>query len=213
MIFYDAKVNKFDGASPKAFKEIKAAKDLAEYEATEKARHTKLLQLAEEDLAYTIRCNVCYPWFDLTYAGADKWISMRTGKLDKRKKYPEEQDYINLISQLNQALDVEVDMIYALTAVGFDKYEYEMKFSIKDIDAVFYMDIPNLKVMNAEHLIDTQYGMLGLGYIQSMSSYMVLQRSYNLPDFKQTIHDFKPDDTKHISKAEYVAECDKRGWY
>jgi hypothetical protein len=182
---------------------IQEAMELSAYEYQEKQRHSKLYDLAQEDLAYTIKRNVCYDWANNYLLGAYKWLGMLTTNYDKRKKYDEKTDYDLLTTMFRQAFSKDHIDIIGMTLFGYDNQAYRVEF-ITDSDYVYYVTIPNIKNLTVKNMVDTNYGKLAFGYKLNKCSYKQLAISYNLCDFVPTMSEiqFLPDYKVHYSKVE-----------
>jgi hypothetical protein len=182
---------------------IQEAMGLSAYEYQEKQRHSKLYNLAQEDLAHTIRRNVCYDWADNFLLGAYKWLGILTTKYDKRRKYDEKVDYDFLTSMFRQAFCKDHIDIIDMTLFGYDNQAYRVEF-ITDSDYVYYVTIPNIKNLTVKNMVDVHYGQLAFGYKLDKCSYKQMAISYNLCDFVSTMSEiqFSSDCKAHYSKVE-----------
>lgn len=207
------KKEKFEGVSKNGLNTIDESIALANYEKLEMKRHTKLYELANEDLAYNIRKSVEYWWFDFHVKNALDWITLRRGKIDKRKKYDEKSGYDSLITELQNALEVDGLEILEIVQCGFDAYAYTLKFTIESSDYVFLLNIPIIKKLTVENMLETNYGKLNFGYLENNSYYKYIKNSYNLKDFKDVIIDINASDNKHLFKEDFkLLGTEDLGW-
>ena len=209
MLHYDdvyniyEKKEKFEGVSKNGLNTIDESIALANYEKLEMKRHTKLYKLANEDLAYNIRKSVEYWWFDFHVKDALEWVTLRKGKIDRRKKYDEKSGYDSLITELQNALEVDGLEILEIVQCGFDTYAYTLKFTIESSDYVFLLNIPIIKNLTVDNMFETNYGRLNFGYLENNSCYKYIKNSYNLKDFKDVIVDINASDNKHLFKEDF----------
>lgn len=178
---------KFEGVTKNGLRTIEQSIALADYEKLEMNRHTKLYELSNEDVAYNIRKNIEYWWFDFTVDSATDWIKLRKGKIDKRKKYDEKLVYDSLVSDLQEALNVIGLEILDIIQCGYETYAYTLKFTIETSTYTFLLTIPNIKNLTADNMSVTNYGKLSFGYISSNDCYKYINSSYNLRDFKDDV--------------------------
>ena len=179
---------KFEGATKNGLKTIEQSIALANYEKLEMNRHTKLYELSNENVAYNIRKNIEYVWFDFTVDSAKDWIALRKGKIDKRKKYNEKLVYDSLVSNLQEALDVTGLEILDIIQMGYETYAYTLKFTIETSNHTFLLTNPTIENLTADNMSKTNYGKLSFGYIKSNGCYEDINSSYNLKDFKNDVH-------------------------
>lgn len=178
---------KFEGATKNGLKIIEQSIELANYEKLEMNRHTKLYELSNEDVAYNIRKNIEYGWFDFTINSVKDWIELRKGKIDKRKKYNEKLVYDSLVSNLQEVLDVAGLEILDIIQLGYETYAYTLKFTIETSNHTFLLTIPTIKKLTVDNMLETNYGKLSFGYIKSNGCYEYINSSYNLKDFKNDV--------------------------
>lgn len=178
---------KFEGVTKNGLKTIEQSIALANYEKLEMNRHTKLYELSNEDVAYNIRKNIEYWWFDFTIDSAKDWIELRKGKIDKRKKYNEKLVYDSLVSDLQEALNVNGLEILNIIQCGYEAYAYTLKFTVETSNHTFLLTIPTIKNLTADNMSETNYGKLSFGYLKSDGCYEHSNSSYNLNDFKDDV--------------------------
>lgn len=57
-------------------------------------------------------------WADYFFKDAKKWLSIRAGKYDKRKKYPEQEAYNLFINKLKEIFEVDTLEIISMCYEG-----------------------------------------------------------------------------------------------
>jgi hypothetical protein len=197
-------MDNYNTVSNEQIKAIQAAKALVDSEQAEMVKHTKLLQLTKEDLAYTIRKSVTYPWAEFFINNAISWIRMATGKIDRRKRYPEQDDYNQLVSVLNQAFSRNDIEILDIVSWGFDTYGWGITFTTSD-DWILRLDVPHIKKVSEENMNDFNLGQLRFGYMSGLSAYTVVSVSYNLHDFSEVLQNLIDSTScKHVTVLEYI---------
>ena len=177
---------KYNGANSEGVKAISNALELSTYEHKKLERHQKLSQLADEDVAYTIRRNVNYLWADYYFDNANKWLSIKANKYDKRKKYSEKESYERLVDILKEVFQTEVLEVFSMSYEGYERYTRWIEFTT-DSDYVFHMTIPVVKRITPELMPMVNYGKIALGYYQAEHSIMVCGSSYNLLELKSVM--------------------------
>lgn len=200
----DLKVWKFQGVSDAGELDIKRAMSLAEEEKHDYLKHKKLYALAEEDLAYVLRHTVAYPWFDTFIDEAQEWLRIISDNYDRRKKYVEQDSWIQLNKQLQQALDIKHLEVWKITTVGYDTQEYILHF-ITDSDYVFYMSVPRIKVLTAKNMKELQYGKIRFGYLKDRSFYKGVAASYDVSTFKSNMYAITTSEEykEHYSRVDF----------
>lgn len=196
-------LNKFHIVGEAASIDIAKADDLMRYEKQELQRHKKLYELAQEDLAYVIRKNVVYLWADGFINGAIKWLATLNTKYDKRKKYPEKNDYDILTMMLRQAFNTEHIDIINIVTYGYGAYVHRVEF-ITDDDYVYYVVIPNIPKLTVKNMDELLYGKLAFGYQVHNWYYKQVAKSYDLTDFVSAMTEIKlsSEHDKHYSRIE-----------
>ena len=202
-------MNEFDdvycGTNVEGIKAITSALELSAYEHKELERHKKLSQLADEDVAYTIRKNVNYMWVDLFFDNAKEWLSIRKQKYDKRKKYKEKESYELLVNKLKEIFEVDTVEIIKMFYEGCERYSRWIEFTT-DSDYVFHMTIPVVKRITPELMFYVNYGKIALGYCESESCRRMCGTSYNATELKPIMDEILTleEHKKHLSKTEGV---------
>lgn len=182
-----------DGISKKDNLELIQAKKLFT-EMTEAAeKYMTLSNLCEEALVQRIRASVSYIWFECFIKGAQKWLSMRKSKYDRRKKYEEQVAYNALVDILKEELDVKKLHIVDIIEYGPGGYGYCLKF-IADSDYVFLLSVPVIKAMNLSNYKEFDCGKLRFGYMTEKSVHTYIQSSYYLRDFKEAMQHIHTDE-------------------
>lgn len=196
----------YRGTDANGIKVINEAMNLMKSEQAEIDKHTRLYQLTKEDLAYQIRHNINYIWFDYFLEDAKKWIDMRD-KCDKRKKYTEKLGYDYLVSKLKEIFDVENIDILELITEGYDRFDTWCIFTT-DTDYIYYLIVPTIKNVSEKNMEDVAYGQIRFGYYSNSSCMRTLAASYDATTFRQIMIDMmvNKDYDKHMSKTEWKGE-------
>ncbi len=194
----------YNGVNKGGLNAINSAVKLSKIQKEEAERYTKLSQLADEDLAYTIRKNVNYGFVTYLFDSAMKWCEMRTGKYDKRRKYNEKESYDYIIGKLKKIFNVKTVEIIRMVYLGFDQCEMWIEFTT-DSDYVFRLEIPNINRVTTENMVSLRYGMAGLAYYENSCCIRCVGSSYNLLDLRKTMNDIitLPEYEKHLSKTHW----------
>lgn len=206
-----AENNMYNGINPEGAKAISNALELSAYEHKKLERHQRLSQLADEDVAYTIRRNVDYLWADYYFEDAQKWLSIKATEYDKRKKYPEKEAYEFLVDILKKVFQVEVLEIFSMSYEGYEQYTRWVEFTT-DSDYVFHMTVPVVKRITTELMSMVNYGKITLGYYRAEHTILTCGASYNLSELKPIMDEIlsSEGDKKHWSKTDnnVETECD-----
>lgn len=174
---------RYNGITTDGAKAVAEAIELSNYEHKELARHQKLSELADDDVAYTIRKNVNYLWADYFFDDAMAWLSIRSKKYDRRKKYPEKEAYERFVGILKEVFQAEVLEVFNMSYEGYEQYTRWIEFTT-DSDYVFHMTVPVAKRITPKLMPMVNYGKIALGYYQAEHSIMVCGSSYNLSELK-----------------------------
>lgn len=135
---------------------------------------------------------------------AIQWVSMRNS-CDKRKKYPEKNNYDALVAYINKTLNVSVTDIINIQQCGYDAYGYNIIFYIDNCDYVFELFIPNVSKLTVENSIDMYYGKSAIGYYSSTSSVIVVKSTYDEKELADGIITITTNDkfSKHQTVEDY----------
>lgn len=190
----------YNGATADGVKAITDALELSAYEHKKLERHQKLCQLADEDVAYMIRKNVNYLWVDYYFDGANDWLSIRSKKYDRRKKYPERDAYEYLVGKLKEIFQVGTCEIIGMCYEGYEQYTRWIEFTT-DSDYVFHMTIPVIKRITPELMSYVNYGKIALGYLESECYRRMCGASYNASELKSVMNEIltSEEHKKHLS--------------
>lgn len=190
----------YNGITADGLKAITSALELSAYERKKVKQHQKLSQLADEDVVYMIRKNVHYLWLDYHFDDAQKWLSIKSQKYDKRKKYSEKDSYDYLVGYLKEIFQVDVLEIIEMCYEGYGQYTRWITF-VTDSDYVFHMTVPVVKMITVDLLPQVNYGKIALGYYTSEHCMHMCGTSYNMSDLKATMDEILTIE-KHLPKAE-----------
>ena len=163
---------------------------------SEAEKYQKLSELAFNDEIATIKKNLSTRWSNLTYAigSANSWIHMllENEKIDRRKKYEEEENYNYLTQKLNELFDADI-YIENITFYGFDHAAYNIIFSVKNdlFSHKFELMIPNIDKLNKENIYYCDYGKLRLSFMSNSSCCDYICSSYFPDDLKKALKDFQ----------------------
>lgn len=191
----------YNGATADGVKAITDALELSVYEHKKLERHQKLSQLADEDVAYMIRKNVNYLWVDYYFDDAKEWLSIKTQKYDKRKKYAEKDAYEYLVGKLKEIFQVDTCEIIRMCYEGYEQYSRWMEFTT-DSDYVFHMTIPVIKRITPKLMSYVHYGKITLGYYEGENYRRVCGASYNAAELKPIMDKILTSEEykEHLSK-------------
>lgn len=190
----------YNGVTADGLKAITSALELSAYEHKKVEQHKKLSQLADEDVVYMIRKNVNYLWLDYHFDDAQKWLSIKSKKYDKRKKYSEKDSYDYLVGYLKEIFQVDVLEIIEMTYEGYSQYTRWITF-VTNSDYVFHMTVPVIKMVTVDLLSQANYGKIALGYYTSKHCMHMCGESYNMSDLKAAMDEILTIE-KHLSKTE-----------
>lgn len=193
----------YNGATVDGVKAITDALELSAYEHKKLERHQKLSQLADEDVAYMIRKNVNYLWVDYYFDDAKDWLSIKTKKYDKRKKYAEKDAYEYLVGNLKEIFQVDTCEIIRMCYEGYEQYSRWIEFTT-DSDYVFHMTIPVIKRITPKLMSYVYYGKITLGYYVGESCRRICGASYNAAELKPIMDKILTSEEykEHLSKIE-----------
>lgn len=196
----------YRGTDANGIKAINEAMNLMDSEQAEIDKHTRLHQLTKEDLAYQIRHNINYLWFEYFLEDAKKWVIMRD-KCDKRKKYQEKEGYNYLTRKLKEIFNVETLDILEFRTEGYDRYATWCIFTT-DTDYIYYLIVPTIKNVSEKNMENVAYGQIKFGYYSNSSCMRTVATSYDATSFRQAMIDMTVDEDydKHMSKTEWKEE-------
>ncbi len=147
------------------FLEIEAAHKLTVEMEAEAAKYTKLASLAKQNEIQTMRDVLRGRWMYLTFRvkSAQKWLSMRDGKLDGRKNYEEKESFEYLTHQIEELLDIKID-ITEISVLGYDEAAFYVKFKTSEdhFGREFELTIPETERLSKDNLNELDYGKLRL---------------------------------------------------
>lgn len=191
----------YNGATADGVKAITDALELSAYEHKKLERHQKLSQLADEGAAYMIRKNVNYLWVDYYFDDAKDWLSIKTQKYDKRKKYAEKDAYEYLVGKLKEIFQVDTCEIIRMCYEGYEQYSRWIEFTT-DSDYVFHMTVPVIKRITPELMSYVYYGQITLGFYVGESYRRVCGASYNATELKPVMDEILTSEEHkiHLSK-------------
>lgn len=204
----DAFDDVYNGVTADGIEAITSALKLSDYEHEQLERHKKLSQLADEDAVYTIRKNVHYLWLvDEFFNDAQKWLSIKSKKYDKRKKYSEKDSYDYIMGKLKEFFQVNTLEIIALSYEGYEQYLRQITFTT-DSDYIFYMTIPVIENITTDNLELVNYGKIGLGYYSLEHCMNTYGLSYNVKELKPIMDEILTSEgcKKHWSKKELIGK-------
>ena len=191
---------RYNGITTEGAKAVAEAIELSKYEHKELARHQKLSELADDDVAYTIRQNVNYLWADYYFDDAMAWLSIRSKKYDRRKKYPEKEAYDALVGVLKEIFKVDTLDIYRMCYEGYEQYARWIEFTT-DSDYVFHMTVPVIKRITSKLMDYVLYGKVAFGYFENTSCRRICGASYNVAELKSVMDEILTTEgyQKHLS--------------
>jgi len=191
----------YNGTTIDGVKAITDALELSAYEHKKLERHQKLSQLADEDVAYTIRKNVNYLWVDYYFDDAKEWLDIRTQKYDKRKKYKEKDAYEYLVNEIKEIFQVDTCEIIRMCYEGYEQYSRWIEFTT-DSDYIFHMTIPVVKRITPKLMSYVYYGKVTIGYYVGENYRRICGASYNTTELKPIMDEILTSEEykKHLSK-------------
>ena len=192
----------YNGATADGVKAITDALELSAYEHKKLEQHKKLSQLADEDVAYMIRKNVNYLWVDYWFDDAQKWLTIKSKKYDKRKKYAEKDAYEYLVDKLKEIFQVDTCEIIRMCYEGYEQYTRWIEFTTNS-DYIFRMTIPVIERITLELMSYVNYGKIALGYYESDCCTRMCGASYNAIELKPIMDKIITSEEckKHLSKV------------
>lgn len=170
--------------------EINKAKRLVDDMSTEVEKYTQLLELAKQNYVDTIKANIRYEKWTLSFDEVGKWLCMlKTEKIDKRKKYNEKLCYDFINSELRDLLEDDSIEVVSVSSGGWESYYYSYEFKTnKDSEHKYYLSIPNAKSLNVENISNAYDGMLALFKVEGFTHNMI-ESSYDESDIKKAYKD------------------------
>ena len=182
----------YRGTDANGIKAINEAMNLMDSEQAEIDKHTRLHQLTKEDLAYQIRHNINYLWFEYFLEDAKNWVVMRD-KCDKRKKYQEKEGYNYLTRKLKEIFNVETLDILEFRTEGYDSCATWCIFTT-DTDYIYYLIVPTIKNVSEKNMENVAYGQIRFGYYSNSSCMRTVATSYDATSFRQAMIDMTVDE-------------------
>lgn len=193
------------------FQEIENAHKLTIEMYNEAKKYTKLADLALSNEIQVMKDSLRCRWMDLSYPvrSAQKWLSMRTGKLDGRKKYDEKNSFDTLTHNLEDLLGTKIE-INSISYSGYDESEIFINFKLLDDSFIgeFELDIPDIEKLNKDNLEDLDYGKLKILVRRSTTSacWDFVGDSYDRDELKSKFNEFISRNTckMHVNRSD---EC------
>ena len=170
--------------------EINKAKRLVDDMNTEVEKYIQLLELAKQNYVNTIKANIRYEKWILSFDKVSKWLHMLdTEKIDKRKKYDEKHHYDFINSELRDLLEDDSIEVVSVSSGGWESYYYSYEFKTnKDSEHKYYLSIPNTNVLTVDNFHNAYEGMLALYKIEGFS-HRIIAQSYDENEIKKTYKD------------------------
>lgn len=175
--------------------EIEAASKLSEDMAKEAAKYAKLAELALSDKIRTMKNVLRGRWLHLTYPvkGAQKWLSMKDQKLDRRKNYDEKTLFDCLTRHIEELLDLKIE-ITDISVLGYDEVAFFIRFTIKGdpFGREYELSVPETEKLNKDNLDELCEGKLKLNIRSSTNSccWNYICASYDTEELKSKFKEF-----------------------
>lgn len=175
--------------------EIEAASKLSEDMAKEAAKYAKLAELALSDKIRTMKNVLRGRWLQLTYPvkGAQKWLSMKDQKLDRRKNYDEKTLFDCLTRHIEELLDLKIE-ITDISVLGYDEVAFFIRFTIKEdpFGREYELSVPETEKLNKDNLDELCEGKLKLNIRSSTNSccWNYICASYDTEELKSKFKEF-----------------------
>lgn len=153
----------------------------------EYCKYSKLLELATADRIKVIKETVRYMYYsEKIFENAQKWIHMSNdGKLNKRKKYEEKEDFEYLQNILREEiLKNNTAEIIGIFFEGYEKYLCEIEFKVLEssFTFIFRLVIPNLSELKEKWWTNMHGGKLTLFVSKGDNVWDCLVESYKEED-------------------------------
>lgn len=175
--------------------EIETASKLSEDMAKEAAKYAKLAELALNDKIKTMKDVLRGRWLHLTYPvkSAQKWLSMKDQKLDRRKNYDEKTLFDCLTRHIEDLLDLKIE-ITDISVLGYDEVAFFIRFTLKGdpFDREYELSVPETEKLNKDNLDELCEGKLKLGVKSSTNSccWNYICASYDTEELKSKFKEF-----------------------
>jgi hypothetical protein len=116
-----------------------------------------------------------------------KWLSMREGKLDKRKKY-EEKESVNLLQKaINEDILNKDCVIKRISRLNLDTIAWIIEFQY--FDKEFELYIPDMTKLSTENFSSVHEGQLALG-VKTEVGYDLFAFSYEESEIQKQFNDY-----------------------
>lgn len=175
--------------------EIETASKLSEDMAKEAAKYAKLANLALLDKIKTMKDVLRGRWLHLTYPvkSAQKWLSMKDQKLDRRKNYDEKNLFDCLTRHIEELLDLKIE-ITDISVLGYDEVAFFIRFTLKGdpFDREYELSVPETEKLNKDNLDELCEGKLRLSVKSSTNSccWNYICASYDTEELKSKFKEF-----------------------
>lgn len=175
--------------------EIETASKLSEDMAKEAAKYAKLAELALSDKIKTMKDVLRGRWLHLTYPvkSAQKWLSMKDQKLDRRKNYDEKNLFDCLTRHIEELLDLKIE-ITDISVLGYDEVAFFIRFTLKEdpFGREYELSVPETEKLNKDNLDELCEGKLRLSVKSSTNSccWNYVCASYDTEELKSKFKEF-----------------------
>lgn len=175
--------------------EIETASKLSEDMAKEAAKYAKLAELALLDKIKTMKDVLRGRWLHLTYPvkSAQKWLSMKDQKLDRRKNYDEKNLFDCLTRHIEELLDLKIE-ITDISVLGYDEVAFFIRFTLKGdpFDREYELSVPETEKLNKDNLDELCEGKLKLSVKSSTNfcCWNYICASYDTEELKSKFKEF-----------------------
>lgn len=177
---------------------VNRAKELSIAMKKEADKYTKLAELALNDYVNTVKHKIFPHYITYMLPDAMEWISMRKGKINKRKKYDEKTAYERVCEIIKEEITGKDVVIDDICLCGYETYGWDIKFTCAD--GHFALIFANNEALNVKNFYYAHEGMTWLGYYSSEHVMEHIAASYKLEDLKAAFAKFnEPQNTIQVT--------------
>lgn len=150
-------------------------------------KYSKLQELSFADYVDTVKKYVRYRNYSYFMEDSIKWLSMREGKLDRRKKYEEKESFNLLQKAINEDILNKDCVIKGISRLNLDTIAWIVEFQY--FDKEFELYIPDTTKLSTKNFSSVHEGQLALG-VKTEVGYDLFAFSYEESEIRKHFNDY-----------------------
>lgn len=179
------------GATEKSSKErIATIENMVKQKEKELEEMQYTLDVFKREWANVIKSNIYYYWwYDNDLENIQYWLDFSKTKYDKRKKYPQKENFDSATYRISHWLfgDRDIEITETMHG-GWDNYTDIVVFQCEGLE--FHLSIPKFKNIYLDNIEYAHYGKLEIAVRDSSCSYDVIASDYDEDEITVQINEF-----------------------